>query len=117
MTWGDTRLACAQHDMTVVNFDTSLEATNYLNLKPSHVWMGMTDIWVRGTFWKYNGLRTVQNGFLRWSPGEPNNGPNENCIDASATGYSDVDCYKQQQAGCMRPTYQNQQYVEFDHSN
>ena len=99
-SWSVSRSLCTQHDMDFINFDSLLESNHYLTFPAAHTWMGITDSWVEGSFWKYNGFRTVQKSLLRWGSGEPNNaGGIEDCVEV---GFNDVDCNRAQPAGCMR---------------
>ena len=91
--WVNAHSLCLRYDMDMVTFESRSEY-DYLtaNINDDFYYAGISDMVTEGSFKKYYEFEDTSTSFVSWSPGEPNNQNDEDCVHMSKNGCNDVGC-------------------------
>ncbi|KAF4115380.1 hypothetical protein G5714_002869 [Onychostoma macrolepis] len=89
-SWTESRRDCTERgaDLIIINNRQEQDFVKKISAN-AHVWIGLTDIDVEGT-WKWVDGSTLTSGF--WDPREPNGHRGENCALIYSPGWADYPC-------------------------
>ncbi|XP_058626517.1 CD209 antigen-like protein C isoform X2 [Onychostoma macrolepis] len=89
-SWTESRRSCTERgaDLIIINNRQEQDFVKKISAN-AHVWIGLTDIDVEGT-WKWVDGSTLTSGF--WDPREPNGHRGENCALIYSPGWADYPC-------------------------
>ena len=96
---------CAQKGGYLAEIVSKIEQTNLNTIlrEDSQYWIGLTDLVTEGKFvWQH----AYTDAYTNWTPGEPNNKENEDCVmiwhhpHKGGWGWNDGSCYTNLHALC-----------------
>ncbi|XP_073672071.1 CD209 antigen-like protein C [Paramisgurnus dabryanus] len=89
-SWNESRSYCRERgaDLIIINNREEQDFVQKESGKDS-IWIGLSDI-DEESRWKWVDGSTLTTSF--WSPGEPNGGRGENCVESVSSGWNDLPC-------------------------
>ncbi|XP_050977575.1 CD209 antigen-like protein E [Labeo rohita] len=91
-SWTESRAYCTKRgaDLIIINNKEEQDFVNSI-ADGIYVWIGLTDIDVKGR-WKWVNGSTLTSGFRLWASGQPNGGKVENCALSYSLKWYDYQC-------------------------